>query len=340
MLFITYANADFFYGLLIIPGLLILFVISLFLKNKALKKYGELHIINSLMPEVSSSRPIFKFLIILIALSMLIIALTGPRYGSKTKEVKRESAEIIIALDVSNSMLATDMYPNRLENAKAAIKKMIKRLYNDKIGLIIFAGEAYIQVPITKDYMATSLFVESVTPSMISTQGTAIDKAIKLAINAFSPETEKGKVLIIITDGENHEEDPLPIVKEAVNKGIVVHTIGLGSSRGVPIPLKENSSEFRKDREGNIIVTKLDEKTLSEIASLGKGLYVKATNANSGLNMLYDEINKMEKGEQTAYVDLEDKFMFFVVIAFILILADVFIMERKNRWLRKISIFK
>jgi len=235
--------------------------------------------------------------------------------------------------------LATDMYTNRLENAKASINRLVNKLYNDKIGLVLFAGEAFVQVPLTTDYQATKLFVESVTTDMISTQGTAIGTAIRLATNSFSTETDKGKVIVVITDGENHEDNPEEAAIKASEKGIIIHTIGIGSTRGVPIPISKDDSGFRTDNEGNIVITKLNEQVLGKIAEVGKGVYVKATNANSGLDQVYEQISKMEKSEISAYDEYDEKYRYPLLVALLVVILELFILERKNRWISKLDFF-
>ena len=275
------------------------------------------------------------------ALSSLIIAAARPQFGSKLKEVKAEGVEIIIALDVSNSMLAQDIKPNRLEKAKRAIARLLDNLRNDKIGLIVFAGDAYTQVPITTDYTATKMLLSTISTDMVPKQGTAIAEAIRLGIKSFSPDEEVKKVLIIITDGENHEEDPVAAAREAKEKGILVYTIGMGLSKGAPIPLP-GQSNYRKDASGRVIMTKLDEATLVKIAAAGGGIYTRANNVKVGLSKLYDEIEKLDKKEleTVVYSEYEDSFQYFVGFALFLLLLEFVIMERKNKKLAKVNLFE
>jgi Ca-activated chloride channel homolog len=250
----------------------------------------------------------------------------------------------MIALDVSNSMMAEDIQPNRLERSKRAIARLTDRLNNDKIGLIVFAGDAYTQIPITTDYASAKMFLNAINTSTVPKQGTAIGAAINLATNSFTPESEVGKAIIVITDGENHEDDAIGMAKAATEKGIVVYTIGMGLPQGGPIPVLNayGQKDFRKDKEGNTIVTKLDETMLEQIAEAGKGAYVRASNSDVGINQIFDEIDKMEKKEleTRVYSEYNDQFIPFLLVAFILLLIDFLTLERKNKYLKKIKLFQ
>jgi len=336
-----FANQEFLYALILIPVFIVLYIINVRLKRKSMDKFGDYDVIKNLIPLLSKRRPLLKFILMTTALAALIIAAARPQFGSKLKEVKAEGVEIIIALDVSNSMLAEDIKPNRLEKAKRAIARMLDNLRNDKIGLIVFAGEAYTQVPITTDYTATKMLLSTISTDMVPKQGTAIAEAIRLGIKSFSPDNEVKKVLIIITDGENHEEDPIQAAEEAKEKGILVYTIGMGLSKGVPIPLP-GKSNFRKDANGNVIMTKLDEATLVKIAAAGGGIYTRANNVKVGLAQLYKEIEKLDKKEMetVVYSEYEDSFQYFVGFALFLLLLEFMIMERKNKKLAKLNLFE
>ena len=334
------ANPEYLYALIIIPILVFMYIVKRRIRKKELDEFGEEDVISKLMPFVSHRRPNTKFVLVLIALSLIIFAIARPQFGSKLKKVKTEGIEIVIALDVSNSMLAQDIKPNRLEKAKRSISKLLENLQNDKIGLIVFAGKAYTQVPITTDYTATKMFLSTINTGIIPTQGTAIGEAIRLASKSFSLDNENKKVLIIITDGENHEDDPLEASKKAKEKGILVYTIGMGKERGVPIPIK-GSSSYRKDRNGNVIITKLNEKMLIDIAQAGGGMYVRANNIKTGLSKLYDEIEKLDKTELEAHVfsEYEDMYQYVIGLALLFLLFDLLIIERKNKKLEKFKMF-
>jgi Ca-activated chloride channel family protein len=295
-----------------------------------------------LMPFASKNRPRFKFFILMLALAFIILGIARPQYGSKLKKVKREGVELIIALDVSNSMLAEDIQPNRLERAKLAISRLVDKLKDDKIGLIVFAGDAYTQLPITSDYNSAKLFLNSVSTQIVPKQGTAIGAAIGLGMRSFTPSSKSNKAIIVITDGENHEDDAISAAKSAVENGIVVHAIGMGLPQGSPIPvLRSGAKEYLKDNQGNVVITKLNETMLEQISAAGNGIYVRANNAQVGLNTLFDEINKLEKSEMESlvYSDYEDQFQYFFAIAMALILLEFVILERKNRYLKNIKLF-
>ena len=278
----------------------------------------------------------------MLAFAFLNVGIARPQFGSKLKKMKREGVELIIALDVSNSMMAEDIQPNRLERAKRAILRLIDRLKDDKIGLIVFAGDAYTQLPITSDYNSAKLFLNSVNTQIVPKQGTAIGAAINLATRSFTPEGEANKAIVVITDGENHEDDAVSAAKNAVENGIVVHAIGMGLPQGSPIPvLKNGQKDYLKDNEGQVVVTKLNEPMLEQIAAAGNGIYVRANNAQVGLNALFDEINKMETEEMESliYSEYDDQFQYFFGVGLLLILFEFVILERKNRYLKNIRLF-
>jgi Ca-activated chloride channel homolog len=338
-----FGHEAYLYGLLIIPVLVILFAIGLYWRKKALKRFGNPPIINQLMPYVSTLRPVIKFILLILALTSVIFALADPQFGSKLKKVKREGVELIIALDVSNSMLAEDIEPNRLERAKRAIAKMVDQLSNDKIGLIVFAGDAYIQVPLTTDYSAVKMYMSSINTDIVPRQGTAIGSAIDLAVRSFDEQSELDKALIVITDGENHEGNAIEAAENANEKGITIHTIGMGDLSGSPIPVRKQggSPVFQKDQQGNVVVSKLDEQTLKMLAARGKGTYIHANNARTGLNELFEEISKMDQKEieSKVYTDYQHRFQYLIALALIFLMVDLILLERKNKRLMKFNLF-
>jgi len=338
-----FARPEILYLLLLVPVLIILFVVVYKRKKNALKRFGDLEVIKTLMPDVSYVRPVVKFIFLVIAVLFIILGLAGPQFGSKLQEVKRKGIEIVIALDVSNSMLAEDIQPNRLERAKQAISKLTSRLQNDKIGLIVFAGDAYTQIPVTTDYGAVKMFLSSVNTEIVPNQGTAIGSAIELAMNSFTPESEIQKAIIIITDGENHEDDAIQAAKEAASKGIVVYTLGMGLPQGGPIPVKGNYGQktYKKNKQGNVVVSKLNEKVLQQIAAAGTGSYVRANNTQVGLEKLIDKIEALEKTEFDArvYADYDERFQYLLILALLFLLLDFMLLEKKNRWLKRFDLF-
>ena len=308
-----------------------------------MQRLGNVKLVGGLVPELSKIRPIIKFILQLIAISAGVIMLSRPQFGSKIEDIKKQGVEVIIALDVSNSMLAEDIQPNRLTRAKQAISRLVDNLENDKIGLIVFAGDAYTQIPVTTDYVSAKMFLSTISPDMVPKQGTSIGAAISLGIRSFSPGEGKSKAMIIITDGENHEDDPVPAAEEAFKAGIVIHTIGIGSTEGVPVPVIINGKkDYLKDVDGNTVITKLDEDILKKIAISSNGSYVRASNSNIGLDQIFNEIKKLKKQEMesTMYTEYNDQFQIFAAISLILLFAEFIIMDRKNRRLANIRLFK
>jgi Ca-activated chloride channel family protein len=300
-------------------------------------------VIRQLFPDVSETKRTWKFVLYLVTVAALIGGIINPQIGTKLEEGKRKGADLMICLDVSNSMKAEDLSPNRLERSKQAISKLIEKLEGDRIGIIVFGGDAYVQLPITTDYSAAKLFLESISTDMVPTQGTAIGKAIDKAIESFGKDEGKNKAIVIITDGENHEDDAIRAAETAAEKGITIHTIGMGSAAGAPIPVyKGNVQEgFRKDKDGNTVVTKLNESMLQELSAAGGGIYVRATNSDAGLNNVLDAIDKLEKKqfESKLYSDYEDQFQVFFAVALILILTDTFLTERKSKIYERLNLF-
>jgi Ca-activated chloride channel family protein len=325
------------------PLLVVLFGLYVRWKKKSLKLFGSSEIITQLFPEVSSTRPTLKFWIRWVAFVLLIIGLCGPLIGSKLEEVKRKGSDIIICLDVSNSMLAEDLMPNRLERAKQAISRLIDKLEGDRIGLVVFAGDAYTQLPITTDYAAAKLFLSQITTDIVPKQGTAIGAAIDLASTSFTDTIKKNSAIIIITDGENHEDDAIESAKEANSQGIKVYTIGMGSEQGTPIPIYNNGAKvgYRQDHGGQTIMTKLNTLTLEDIAEAGKGKFIHATNSDDGLSIILKELNTLDKKEFKAkmYTDYENQYQFFIAIALFLLIIDFIIGENKSKVIAKWNLF-
>lgn len=338
-----FASPDFLYLLLIMPVMVLLFIINEIRKKRAIKRIGDENLVARLLPELSGIRPSVKFFIQLAGVAAAIIVLARPQFGSKLEEVKKEGVEVIIALDVSNSMLAEDISPDRLTRAKQALTRLIDNLDNDKIGLIVFAGDAYTQIPITTDYISAKMFLTAIGPEMVPKQGTSIGSAIDLGMRSFTPGEGRSKAMIIITDGENHEDDPVAMAEEASKAGIVIHTIGIGSAEGVPVPVTVGGKrDFLKDADGNTVITKLDEEILKKIAVTAGGNYVRASNTNIGLDEVFGEIRKMKKQEMESkmFTEYNDQFQIFAGIAIFLLLLDFIIMDRKNRRLANIRLFK
>lgn len=335
-----FASPEYFYLLLLIPVLLLIYVYTAQRQRQQIRQLGDYDTIVSLMPGRSSWRGWLKAIVLSLAIASISIGLAGPQFGSKLTEVKRRGVELIIALDVSNSMLAQDLQPNRMERAKRAIAQLVDKLADDRIGLIVFAGDAYMQLPITSDYASAKMFLSSISPGMVSKQGTDMGSAIELAMNSFTPETKTGRAIIIISDGENHEGNPIDIAQEAAQRGIAIHTIGIGSPEGSPIPFG-SSGNFLKDDEGNVVVSRLDEETLSKVAAIGNGKYTRASNAQIGLLPLFEHISKMERSETSdkVYSDYDEQFQYAIGFALLLLIVEFMLLERKNRWLESLNLF-
>jgi Ca-activated chloride channel family protein len=337
-----FSHNEYFWLLTVIPALTLLLILFLLWRKKALNRYGDPVIFLPLMPEASSIKTILKFVLQMVAVTGLIVALAQPQTGSRMEKIQRKGIDIMICLDVSNSMLAGDIKPNRLERAKQSISRLIDRLEGDRIGLIVFAGKAYTQLPITTDYAAAKLFLNTVNTGIAPTQGTAIADAIELAANSFG-ESKHNKAIIVITDGEDHEGNTLEQTEAAVKKGMTVYTIGMGLPEGAPIPVFRDKvmTGYKKDREGNTIISKLDETLLQRIASIGGGIYIRANNVESGLNRIFDEINKIQKTEieTKQFADYEDQYQYFAGFALLILFLDLFIFERKTFWMKGLKPF-
>lgn len=338
-----FAHGIFLYALILIPFFVLVFWWFLKQKQQAIQKFGDFTLLKLLMPEASRQRNIIKFTILIIAYVFIIIGLADPQIGSKVEKGKRKGIDIMIALDVSNSMTAGDIKPNRLEKAKQAISKLIDNLESDRIGIIVFAGKAYIQLPITSDYGAAKLFLSNISTDMVPTQGTAIGEAIEMSAQSFNnPKTTR--VIVVISDGENHEDDAIAAANKVEKDGIFVYTIGMGLPDGAPIPIfNENGIQtgFKKDQDGSTIISKLDETMLQEIAKTGKGAYVRANNTEASLDRVFDSFNRLQKTEYQSrlFSEYEDRFQYFLLIACLILAFEFILAERKPNWAGKINLF-
>jgi len=344
---LKYEHIEYLYFLFGIPVLILGIILYNRWKKNSLTLFGDSKLLKELMQSYSKGKTQIKNILTILIFILLIIGIANPQVGTKMEEVKREGVDLMIAIDLSNSMLAEDIKPNRLEKAKLAISRLIDKLEGDRIGLIVFAGEAYVQLPITTDYSAAKLFLSTVSTNIVPTQGTEIAKAIDLSIQSFDMENTQNKALIIITDGENHDEKAIESAQQAQELGVFVHTLGMGLSKGGPIPIYNkygNQTGYRKDQEGNTVVSKLNENLLQEISSTGAGIYVRANNSKAGLSALFAEINKMEKKEISTMrfkaEDFEDRFQYFIGFALLLLLADFILLNRKNKWSNRINFYK
>lgn len=329
------------YLLLLLPFLAAFYLYSNYRRRKAIRKFGDPVLMAQLMPDVSKYRPDVKFWMVFAAIGLFAVLLARPQFGSKLETVKRQGVEVMIALDISNSMLAQDVQPNRLEKAKRLVAQLVDKMENDKVGMIVFAGDAFTQLPITSDYISAKMFLESINPSLISKQGTAIGAAVNLATRSFTPQEGVGRAVIVITDGENHEGGAAEAAKAAVEKGIQINVLGVGMPDGAPIPV-EGTNDFRRDRDGNVVVTRLNEQMCQEIAQAGDGIYVRVDNSNAAQKAITQEINKMAKAdvETQVYTEFNEQFQAVAWIILLLLLAEMLILERKNPLFRNIHLFR
>jgi tetratricopeptide (TPR) repeat protein len=338
-----FEHKEYFLILLILPVLACLYLFYLYWRKKNIRKFGNPELISTMIPDFSQFRKNLKFILLLLASLFIILALAGPQFGSKLTEVKREGVEIIVALDISNSMLAEDVKPNRLERAKQELSLLLDRLNNDRIGLIIFAGEAYTQIPITNDYLSAKMFLSGITSQMITKQGTDIGAAIQLALRSFDSRSQAGKAIVIISDGENHEGGVSEAIKKANKMGIKIFTVGMGTNQGGRIPMGTSpfNRDYHRDREGNFVVTRMNEAMLMEIASNGGGEYYRANMPNMGMNMMLARLNSMNKAvaEYKVFTEFEEQFPVMIWFALGVLFLEYLLLERKNKWLKNILLF-
>ncbi len=335
-----FAHSEFLYLLFLIPLLMGLFYYGLIIKSKRLKRLGEKSLLSNLMPEVSHIRPRVKFYLSLVALTLLIFVAAGPQYGSKKEKVKHQGIEMMVCIDVSNSMLSDDVKPDRMSRAKQVLGRLIDKLENDKVGLIVFAGDAYVQMPMTTDVGSAKMFLNSINPGMVSLQGTDIASAIRMSMGMFSEKEGVSHSIVIITDGEDHEAAAVDAAKMALQSGVSVNVMGLGTPQGGPIPIKGTNS-FRKDREGNVIITRLNEQMCADIAAAGGGVYVRADNANNAVRALSKELDKLAKTdmETEVYSNFNEQYASFAVVALLLILLELCLMDKQNPLLKNVKLF-
>lgn len=336
-----FENPLYLYLLLLIPLLAGMHYVTNFHRKRCLIRYGDIGLLKSLMPGVSAARRETKAWLMLAALVLLIFTLARPQFGTKTETRKRQGIEAIIAMDVSNSMLAEDVTPNRLEKSKMLVNSIVDKMTNDKIGLIVYAGEAYIQLPITSDYVSAKMFLETISPSMITTQGTDIKQAIDLAMKSFTSDRDVSKAVFVITDGEDNEGGAAEMAEIAAKKGIKVYVLGVGSPQGSPIPMAGNS-QYITDNTGNVVISKLNEPMCREIAVAGHGAYIYVDNSSSAQEQLAGYVDKLAKKEMESvvYSEYDEQFQAVVLLALLALSADVLIMERKNPLFQNIKLFR
>ena len=327
---LLFGDYKYLYLLLLIPVFLLGYALLQLARKRRVKALGDPELVQALMPSRSAAKGWVRICLFCLAFLFFVLALARPRTGAKLSEHKTRGAEIIVALDVSNSMLAQDYSPNRLERAKLSISRLTERLQDDRIGLVIFAGTSFVQLPVTTDYVSAKMFLGSIDTQSIPVQGTAIGDAIRLCIKSFSAQSEKSRVIVVISDGENHEDDPVAAAAQAAELGIKVYTIGVGSPEGQPIPVEGG---LLRDKEGNIVVTKLDEETLRKVAQAGGGAYIHAGGEEFGLNPIIQDIRALEDEElgSVVFEEYDEQYMYFLGIALLLLVIEMLIGERKPR---------
>ena len=327
---INFAQAQFLALLLLIPFFFVIQALVLKLRKNRIRKFGDENLVRQLMPSYSASKVWIRLTFFALGFFFFVIGLSRPQIGARLKEQEIKGAEIIIAIDVSNSMLAEDYSPNRLERAKLAVSRLVDKLRDDRIGLVIFAGTSFVQLPVTTDYVSAKMFLNSIDTGSIPIQGTALGDAITTCIRSFSEQSDKSRAIILITDGENHEDDPVAAAKQAAEMGIKVFTIGVGSPEGKPIPM---NGELLKDKDGEIVVSRLDEAVLQEIAAEGNGAYVRAGNSEFGLNPIIDDLRKLEdeKYSSVVFEEYDEQFMYFLAIALVFFVLEMLVGDRRSK---------
>jgi Ca-activated chloride channel family protein len=331
------------YLLFILPLVVLLFLFNLYWKRKKQREFGDLDAIKKLSPERSTFKPTFKLVIILLALAGLILGLVNPKIGTKMETVKREGIDIVFAMDISKSMLAEDVAPSRLEKSKQIVSQIINQLGSDRIGIVAYAGSAFPVLPITTDYSVAKMFLQSMNTEMVSSQGTSLDEAIKLSATYFDEKSKTSKLLILISDGEDHSEGAQAAAEEANRQGMRIITIGLGTEKGGTIPLKKNGivQSYQRDNNDQVVVTKLNRASLEAIAKATKGGYVNGNNTKVVLEYIKTNLDKIQKTEfeSTQIADFQSQFQWFLGISFVLLFLDFFLLEGKTNWVRKLNLF-
>ena len=341
---IQFDEKIYFYLLAIIPVMVLAFFFLQIWKKRTQRRFAKSKLLRRLAPDRSSFKSAVKLAFLLAGLSFLILGLVNPKIGTKLETVKREGVDIVFAIDVSKSMLAEDIAPNRLEKAKRIVSEIINQLASDRIGIIAYAGQAYPQLPITTDYGAAKMFLQSMNTDMLSSQGTAIDAAIDLASTYYDDSQQTNRVLFIVSDGEDHSESSTTAaVENATQNGIRIFTIGVGKEKGAPIPIKRNGivESLKKDSQGEVVITKLNEAILADIADRGNGEYIDGSNTEDAVEYIKEQLDRMDKTEFEAkqFAEYKDQFQWFLAAGFLFLFLDIFVLDRKTQWLKKLNLF-
>ncbi|MFD0761665.1 VWA domain-containing protein [Lutibacter aestuarii] len=333
----------YFIYLAIIPVLFVLFLLVLWWKKRTQKQFADAHLIQKLSPEQSTFKSFLKIIVVCLGLAFLIIGLANPKMGTKLETVKRQGVDIVFALDVSKSMLAEDIAPSRLDKAKQIITRIIESLGSDRIGIIIYAGNSYPLLPITTDHAAAKMFLQNANPDMVSSQGTAINEAIERGITYFDNDEQTNRFLFIVSDGEDHEENTVSLAEEAKKQGIKIYTIGVGTEKGGPIPIRSNGSviSYKKDNKGEVVITQMKEEVLRAIANEGNGKYINGNKTQETITIIEDLLVKAEKSEfeTKQFSDYKDQFQWFIGLGLLFLIIDVLLLEKKTKWVQKLNLF-
>lgn len=341
---IQFDEKIYFYFLAVIPVIVVLFILLQIWKKRTQRKFSDLALLRRITPNRSRFKSSLKLIFFLLGLTFLILGLVNPKIGTKLETVKREGVDIVFAVDVSKSMLAEDIAPNRLEKAKRLVSEIINQLASDRIGIIAYAGQAFPQLPITTDYGAAKMFLQSMNTDMLTSQGTAINEAIELATTFYNDDEQTNRVLFIISDGEDHSEgSALDAVEQAVDEGIRIFTIGVGSPKGAPIPLKRNGvvESLKKDAQGEVVITRLNEEVLADIADEGNGLYINGAHTEEAVETIKEQLLQMDKKEfeSKQFAEFKDQFQWFLGIGLLFLFLDIFVLDKKTTWLKKLNLF-
>ena len=326
--------------LLIIPILVLVRFIVWQKRKHNLRKFGDLSFLKEMMPDVSKYRPTIKFCLLLSAITILIFMIARPQVGSKISHEKREGIEVLIALDISNSMLAQDVIPLRLEKSKLLIEDLVDHFTNNKVGLVVFAGDAFVQLPITNDYVSAKMFLQNINPSLITTQGTDLARAISLSQSCFTQREHIGRAIIVITDGEDHEGGALEAAREAYKKGINVFILGVGTSKGAPIP--DGNGGYLKDNSGQTVLSALNEQMCQQVAKAGNGIYIHVDNTSDAQEKLNKELSKLQSGisDTVVYSEYNEQFQIFGIILLLLLIVETILLESRNPLFKQINLFR